>query len=157
VLFGALLGFLPYNWHQARIFLGDSGSMFLGFALGALSIVGPTKLGTALLVLVIPVLDVAWAIVRRQARGRSFLSGDKQHVYHRMLDLGMGHRQTVVALYVLCILLGGLDLWLVKMQKLVAFLVVALIAGGMYVALEIRAGRTASRRIESPRRLSRTR
>jgi UDP-GlcNAc:undecaprenyl-phosphate GlcNAc-1-phosphate transferase len=140
-LAGALIGFLPFNWHVARIFLGDSGAMFLGFALAALSIVGPTKLGTALLVLIVPVLDVAWAVVRRQVRGRSFLSGDKQHVYHRMLDLGMSHTQTVLLLYALCIALGGLDLWLLKLQKLLAFLGLAAVAGFMYVVLELRATR----------------
>jgi UDP-GlcNAc:undecaprenyl-phosphate/decaprenyl-phosphate GlcNAc-1-phosphate transferase len=146
-LAGALLGFLPYNWHVAKIFLGDSGSMFLGFALAALSIVGPTKLGTALLVLIIPVLDVAWAIVRRQIRGRSFLSGDKQHVYHRMLDLGLSHTQTVLMLYALCIVLGALDLWLLKLQKLLAFVALAVVAGSLYVVLEIRANR---RTVENP-------
>ncbi len=148
-LAGALLGFLPFNWHVAKIFLGDSGSMFLGFGLAALSIVGPTKLGTALLVLIIPVLDVAWAIVRRQIRGRSFLSGDKQHVYHRMLDLGLSHTQTVLMLYGLCIALGGLDLWLLKLQKLLAFLALGIIAGSIYVVLEIRANRLAVDSTES--------
>jgi UDP-GlcNAc:undecaprenyl-phosphate/decaprenyl-phosphate GlcNAc-1-phosphate transferase len=148
-LAGALLGFLPFNWHVARIFLGDSGAMFLGFALAALSIVGPTKLGTALLVLIIPVLDVAWAIVRRQIRGRSFLTGDKQHVYHRMLDLGLSHTQTVLMLYGLCIALGGLDLWLLKLQKLLAFVALAIAAGSLYVVLEIRASRLAVDSAES--------
>jgi UDP-GlcNAc:undecaprenyl-phosphate GlcNAc-1-phosphate transferase len=143
-LAGALLGFLPYNWHQARIFLGDSGSMFLGLALGALSIVGPAKLGTALLVLIVPVLDVAWAIVRRQLRGRSFLTGDKQHVYHRMLELGISHTSTVLLLYFLCAALAGLDLMLIKLAKLVAFLVLAAATAGCFVLLELRASsRTA--------------
>jgi UDP-GlcNAc:undecaprenyl-phosphate GlcNAc-1-phosphate transferase len=149
-LAGALLGFLPFNWHVAKIFLGDSGSMFLGFSLAALSIVGPTKLGTALLVLIIPVLDVAWAIVRRQVQGRSFLSGDKQHVYHRMLVLGLSHTQTVLILYALCIALGLLDLWLLKLQKLLAFLALALVAGSLYVVLEIRANRRLAKPVESP-------
>lgn len=149
-LAGALLGFLPFNWHVAKIFLGDSGSMFLGFALAALSIVGPTKLGTALLVLIIPVLDVAWAIVRRQIRGRSFMAGDKHHVYHRMLDLGLSHTQTVLLLYGLCIALGMVDLWLLKLQKLLAFLVLAIVAGSLYVALEIRATRRGARRVDAP-------
>ncbi|HEX6507504.1 MAG TPA: MraY family glycosyltransferase [Chloroflexota bacterium] len=153
-LTGALLGFLPYNWHHAKIFLGDSGSMFLGFALGALSIVGPAKLGTALLVLIIPVLDVAWAIVRRQVRGRSFLTGDKQHVYHRMLQLGMSHTQTVLLLYLVCVALGGLDLWLIKLQKLVAFVVLVVVAGGVYVLLEIRATRKSVATVERSSRLS---
>jgi UDP-GlcNAc:undecaprenyl-phosphate GlcNAc-1-phosphate transferase len=138
-LAGALLGFLPYNWHVARIFLGDSGSMFVGFAIGALAIVGPAKLGTALLVLLIPVLDVAWAVVRRQLSGRSFLTGDKQHVYHRMLELGLGYRSTVLILYSLCLALAGLDWALLKLAKLIAFLILALVIAGAFVVLEFRA------------------
>jgi UDP-GlcNAc:undecaprenyl-phosphate GlcNAc-1-phosphate transferase len=140
-LTGALLGFLPYNWHRARIFMGDSGSMFLGLALATLSIVGPAKLGTAIVVLMIPVLDVAWAIVRRQFRGRSFLSGDKQHVYHRMMDLGLSHLTTVLLLYMLVAALAGIDLVLIKTWKLVAAVVLALAIGGVFISLEIRASR----------------
>lgn len=143
-LAGALFGFLPYNWHPARIFLGDSGSMFVGLALAALAIVGPAKLGTALVVLMIPVLDVAWAIVRRQMRGRSFLSGDKQHVYHRMLELGMSHTSVVVLLYFLVIALGALDLVLRKFDKLVAFIVLAICLGSAFILLEVRATRRAT-------------
>lgn len=139
---GALLGFLPFNWHVARVFLGDSGSMFLGLALGAISIIGPAKLGTALLVLLIPVGDVAWAIVRRRLSGRSFLAGDKQHVYHRMLQLGMNHTTIVLTLYVLCIALAGLDLLLIKMVKLIAFVLLALAIGATFVLLELRASAT---------------
>lgn len=142
-LTGALLGFLPYNWHTARIFLGDSGAMFLGLALASLSIIGPAKLGTAMLVLIIPVLDVAWAIVRRRVRGRTFLSGDKQHVYHRMLELGMSHTSTVLLLYFLCFALAVLDLTLHKFQKLVAFVLLAAVTGAMFILLEVRASRRA--------------
>lgn len=140
-LAGALVGFLVFNWHPARIFLGDTGSMFLGMALATISIVGPTKLGTALLVLIIPVLDVAWAIVRRRLRGRSFLSGDKQHVYHRMMELGMSHPATVLTLYLLVLGLGILDLVLFKTQKLIAFVVLAIVLASAFVALEIGATR----------------
>jgi UDP-GlcNAc:undecaprenyl-phosphate GlcNAc-1-phosphate transferase len=139
ILVGCIIGFLPFNWHVARIFLGDSGSMFLGLVLASLSIIGPAKLGTALLILLIPVLDVAWAIVRRQLRGRSFLGGDKQHVYHRMLELGLSHTQTVFLLYALCLALAGLDLWLVKLYKLIAFVVLAALTAGAFVLLELRA------------------
>jgi UDP-GlcNAc:undecaprenyl-phosphate GlcNAc-1-phosphate transferase len=145
-LVGALLGFLIFNWHPARIFLGDSGSMFLGLTIGALSIVGPAKLGTALLVLVIPVLDVGWAIVRRQMQGRSFLAGDKQHVYHRMLDLGLSHTTTVLLLYFLCFVLAALDLFLFRLAKLVAFLLLAAATGSTFVVLEARASRQARNR-----------
>lgn len=142
-LAGALLGFLPFNWHRARIFLGDSGSMFLGLALGSLAIVGPAKLGTALLVLIIPVLDVAWAVVRRQLQGRSFLAGDKQHVYHRMLELGMSHTAVVLVFYFLCFTLGVLDLVLLKVDKIIAFAIFAVVMGASFVLIEVWAVRRA--------------
>jgi UDP-GlcNAc:undecaprenyl-phosphate/decaprenyl-phosphate GlcNAc-1-phosphate transferase len=137
-LVGALLGFLPYNWHVAKIFLGDSGAMFLGLALASLAIVGPAKLGTALLVLIIAVLDVAWAIVRRQLRGRSFLSGDKQHVYHRMLELGLSHTQTVLIIYGLVAVLCIVDWSLLKLEKFVVFVLLAVVIFGVFVVLEVR-------------------
>ncbi|MHB8620433.1 MAG: MraY family glycosyltransferase, partial [Chloroflexota bacterium] len=96
ILCGALVGFLMYNWSPARVFMGDSGSMFVGFALGALAIFGPVKLGTALLILIVPIVDVAWAIVRRLIGRRSFASGDKHHIYHRMLELGLSRRTVVL-------------------------------------------------------------
>ncbi len=139
-LLGALLGFLPFNWHVAKIFLGDSGAMFLGLAIGALAIVGPAKLGTALVVLVIPVLDVAWAIVRRQLKGKSFLTGDKQHVYHRMLELGMSHTGTVVTMYGIVAVLGALDLWLMKGPKFIAWVLLASLTFTVFVMLETHAG-----------------
>jgi UDP-GlcNAc:undecaprenyl-phosphate GlcNAc-1-phosphate transferase len=138
-LAGALLGFLVYNWSPAKIFLGDSGSMFLGLALGALSIVGPAKLGTALVVLVVPVLDVAWAIIRRGLRGKSFLSGDKQHVYHRMVELGLTPTRTVVLLYAICVALGIVDLQLLKLSKYIAFGVLTVILIAAFALLELRA------------------
>lgn len=145
-LAGALLGFLVYNWNPARIFLGDSGSMFLGLALGALSIVGPAKLGTALIVLVVPILDVAWAIIRRGMRGKNFLSGDKQHVYHRMMELGLGATRTVILLYAVCVALGVVDLLLLRLWKYVAFGVLTVVMIGAFALLELRAEVVASAR-----------
>jgi UDP-N-acetylmuramyl pentapeptide phosphotransferase/UDP-N-acetylglucosamine-1-phosphate transferase len=150
ILCGALLGFLVYNWAPARVFMGDSGAMFIGFALGALSIFGPVKLGTALLLLIVPIVDVAWAIVRRLLGRRSFASGDKHHIYHRMLELGISRRSVVLAFYALCIALGVLDLLLVKKQKLAADAVVAVLAAASAVALEVR-GRRAEARARRPR------
>ncbi|MGH2444010.1 MAG: glycosyltransferase family 4 protein [Chloroflexota bacterium] len=138
ILAGALVGFLPYNWHRARIFLGDSGSMFLGMALGTISIIGPTKLGTALLVLLIPVVDVAWAIVRRRVQGRSSVLGDKKHFYHRMLNLGMSHTTVVLLLYVLVGGIALLDLELRKLDKLIAFVLLASAVGLAFILLETR-------------------
>jgi UDP-GlcNAc:undecaprenyl-phosphate GlcNAc-1-phosphate transferase len=145
ILAGALLGFLPFNWHPARAFIGDSGVMFLGLGLGGISLLGATKIGTALLILSIPVLDVAWAIVRRQLHGKSFLTGDKQHVYHRMIELGMSQMTTVISLYALCVALGVMDLQLARKEKLVAVAIVMILAGLGFVGLEIAGNRRNGR------------
>lgn len=138
-LAGGVLGFLAYNWNPARVFLGDSGSMFLGLAIGGMAVVGPAKLGTALVVLVIPVLDVAWAIVRRAMRGKSFLSGDKRHVYHRMLELGLSPTRVVVLLYAVCAVLAVLDLQVHKLSKYIVFTVLTLALITIFAVLEFRA------------------
>ena len=145
VLCGAILGFLVFNWAPARVFMGDSGAMFMGFAVGALSIFGQVKLGTALLILIVPIVDVAWAIVRRLSGRRSFAQGDKHHIYHRMLELGMGRRSVVLAFYALCIALGVIDLNLYKKQKLLADAVVAVLAAACAVGLELRGRRAGAR------------
>jgi UDP-GlcNAc:undecaprenyl-phosphate/decaprenyl-phosphate GlcNAc-1-phosphate transferase len=149
-LAGALLGFLVYNWSPAKIFLGDSGSMFLGLALGALSIVGPAKLGTALIVLIVPVLDVAWAIIRRGMRGKSFLSGDKQHVYHRMMELGLAPTRTVILLYGICVALGVVDLLLLRVWKYAAFVVLVVLLIATFAVLELRAESAVRARLPAP-------
>jgi len=145
MLCGAILGFLVYNWAPARVFMGDSGAMFIGFALGALSIFGTApRIGTALLILIVPIVDVAWAIVRRMAGRRSFASGDKHHIYHRMLELGLSRRAVVLLFYGLCIVLGLIDLKLYKLDKLLAFAIVAVLAAAGAVALEMRGRRAAA-------------
>ncbi len=144
ILCGSILGFLVFNWAPARVFMGDSGAMFIGFALGALSIFGPVKLGTALLIVIVPIVDVAWAIVRRLLGRRSFASGDKHHIYHRMLELGLTRRAVVLSFYALCIALGLIDLKLYKREKLIAFIIVAVMTGLAAVTIELR-----GRRIEA--------
>jgi UDP-GlcNAc:undecaprenyl-phosphate GlcNAc-1-phosphate transferase len=104
-LIGACLGFLLFNWHPARIFMGDSGSNFLGFTLAALSVLSVAK-GTVVLALFVPVLalaipivDTAWAIVRRRLRGKSIATPDTEHLHHRLLDFGLSPRETVLVFY----------------------------------------------------------
>jgi len=151
MLCGAILGFLVYNWAPARIFMGDSGAMFIGFTLGALSLFGTApRIGTALLILIVPIIDVAWAIVRRLLGRRSFASGDKHHIYHRMLDLGLSRRAVVLLFYGLCIVLGLIDLKLYRGDKVIAFAVVAVLAASGAVALEARGRRVASRAAATP-------
>ena len=110
---GATLGFLLFNFHPASIFLGDSGSMFLGFMVGGLALLGSQKAeaATALFIPIValglPILDTSLAIVRRWARRLPMSAADKQHIHHILLSWGLAQRQVVVMLYIICILLGG--------------------------------------------------
>jgi UDP-GlcNAc:undecaprenyl-phosphate GlcNAc-1-phosphate transferase len=124
ILAAALLGFLPYNWSPASIFMGDAGAQFAGFTLGALAILGPAKIGTALLILAIPILDVAWVFIRRPMQGEKFFSADAEHLHHRLLQRGLSTRRIVLIFYTMCTALGVVDLALNKASKLVAFLLV---------------------------------
>ena len=108
ILGAATLGFLPYNIHPARIFMGDSGAMFLGFALAVISIIGGAKMASVLLVLGIPLLDGVYMIIYRLYRGRSPLSADRGHLHHRLLDFGFSQQQVVLIFYLLCGIFGVL-------------------------------------------------
>ncbi len=96
---GSVLGFLPHNWNPAKIFMGDSGSMFLGLSLAVLSNIGGAKLATLLLLLGIPVLDVAVVIIQRLRGGRGALHYDKRHLHHKLLDSGFSQKQIVLLFY----------------------------------------------------------
>ena len=105
---GACLGFLTRNWHPARVFLGSSGALFLGYMLGVITVVGGVKIGTAFLLLAVPILDVAWVAYRRASQGRSPVrGGDAEHLPHRLRMLGMSDRSIVLALYLICGLIGA--------------------------------------------------
>lgn len=130
-LAGACLGFLPYNLHPARVFMGTSGSMFLGYALAVLAVIGGAKIATTLTVLSIPILDTALVIARRSLAGRSpFKGGDSAHLPHRMLAVGLPQPLIVFLLYALSIVLGYLALALSATQKMVALGIMALVLGG---------------------------
>jgi len=107
-LAGALLGFLRYNFNPATIFLGDSGSLLLGFLLGCYGVLWSEKSTTVLgmtaplLALFIPLLDVALAIVRRFLRGQPIFTGDRSHIHHRLLAHGFTPRRTALSLYAAC-------------------------------------------------------
>jgi UDP-GlcNAc:undecaprenyl-phosphate/decaprenyl-phosphate GlcNAc-1-phosphate transferase len=102
---GASLGFLPFNFYPAKIFLGDAGSLLLGYLLATISILGPFKTTTALTVVVpililgLPLFDTSWAIVRRTAAHKKIHEADNDHVHHRLSRKGFGHKGTVLILY----------------------------------------------------------
>jgi UDP-GlcNAc:undecaprenyl-phosphate/decaprenyl-phosphate GlcNAc-1-phosphate transferase len=110
-LAGVCLGFLGRNRPPATIFMGSSGSLLLGFGLAGSGILGGAKLGTAVLVLGIPILDAAWVIFRRLTRGaRPTIGGDREHLAMKLHDLGLSTGQTVLALYVVSAILGIIGL-----------------------------------------------
>jgi UDP-GlcNAc:undecaprenyl-phosphate GlcNAc-1-phosphate transferase len=112
-LAGAILGFLFYNFNPATIFMGDTGSLFLGFVLATGSIQTNQKSSTAVAVLIpcialgLPIADTLLAMGRRAIRGRPIFQADKEHIHHRLLALGLSHRQAVLTLYGFCVLLGA--------------------------------------------------
>ena len=105
VLAGAVLGFLRYNFNPATIFLGDCGSLFVGFMLGALALQGMQKSPTIVAVAIpvvsfgFPILETALSIVRRLISGRPVFTGDREHIHHKLLQRGLSQRQVVTVLY----------------------------------------------------------
>ena len=112
VLAGACVGFLPFNFHPAKTFMGDGGSQLLGFALAALSVLGTVKSATLVvlvipaLVLGLPILDTLMAIIRRTLRHQSIGTADKEHLHHRILRAGFGQRRAVLLMYSLSGIMG---------------------------------------------------
>ena len=111
-LAGSCLGFLPYNFNPASIFMGDTGSTFLGFMLSVISVIGLLKgytIGTifvAVLILGLPIFDTAFAIIRRALSGKPIMSPDRGHLHHRLVDSGYTHKNAVVTLYGVSGILG---------------------------------------------------
>lgn len=110
ILAGSLLGFLRYNFNPASIFLGDSGSQFIGFMLAIGAIVSGAKIATASLVLGFPILDAMWVIFRRILSKKSIFEADRLHFHHRLLDLGYSQRKTVLIMYLISALFGTVAL-----------------------------------------------
>lgn len=109
---GAVLGFLPHNWNPAKIFMGDTGSMFLGLSLAVLSVMGGAKLALAFMVLGVPILDVAVVMINRIRRGQSPLHYDKTHLHHRLMATGLSVKQICYVIYGLSFIYGLLALTL---------------------------------------------
>jgi len=143
-LAGSLLGFLRWNFHPASIFVGTSGVMFLGYTLAVLSILGTAKVAVAMLVLGVPIIDAFWIIVRRLVQGRSPFTPDRGHLHHRLLDLGLTHRQTVLLIYAVCVGLGLLAMLLSGATQLYAFAGV-FVASGFVLFILARSGLTTER------------
>ncbi len=142
-LAGACLGFMPYNRNPAKMFMGDTGSTFLGYILATYSIQGLFKyyaivsFAVPFLILGLPIFDTAFAIVRRLAHGQSPMTPDRGHIHHRMMDMGLNQKQTVAALYVVSSLLGLSAVVLTTSGELKAMLLLITLAAVAYVAARV--------------------
>lgn len=111
-LLGACIGFIPYNFNPAKIFMGDTGSTFLGYILATLSIQGLFKMyaiisfAVPFLILGVPIFDICFAFLRRIAKGQNPMVADRGHVHHRLIDMGFSQKQSVAITYMLTAILG---------------------------------------------------
>lgn len=112
ILVGSCLGFMPFNMNPAKIFMGDTGALFLGYTLSILSVVGLFKTDMVLSFFIplsvfgLPLFDTAFAIIRRLLHGKSPFAPDRGHLHHRLIDMGFGQKQSVRILYAICAILG---------------------------------------------------
>jgi UDP-GlcNAc:undecaprenyl-phosphate/decaprenyl-phosphate GlcNAc-1-phosphate transferase len=136
---GALLGFLFWNVHPASIFLGEGGSVFVGYLLGVLSVISGGKLAIALLVLGIPLFDAVWVVVRRFRVGgiKQIFIGDRKHLHHRLLDRGWSQHRIVAMYLFVALAFGSSALFLQSKEKLVALvLLTIMLMIGAYVIVK---------------------
>ncbi len=111
-ILGGCIGFIPYNFNPASIFMGDTGSTFLGFMLASVSVFGLFKtyavisFAVPFLVLGLPIFDICFAVIRRLAKGQSPMHADRGHVHHRLIDMGFSQKQAVAISYLISVMLG---------------------------------------------------
>ncbi len=144
ILTGAALGFLPFNFNPARIFLGDGGAYMLGLTLALLAIYSGGKLATAGLVLGFTIFDGVWAVVRRLYHRRSPFKADRHHFHHLLLDIGFSQRRAVLTLYGISLLFGLIAVRSDSFTKLVSFIIllfVMAITTSILVAVNMRRNR----------------
>ncbi|MCI9393755.1 MAG: undecaprenyl/decaprenyl-phosphate alpha-N-acetylglucosaminyl 1-phosphate transferase [Oscillospiraceae bacterium] len=142
-LAGACLGFLPYNLNPAKIFMGDTGSTFLGYVLAVVSIQGLFKYATIIsfavpfLLMGLPIFDTCFAILRRVSHGQSPMAPDRGHIHHRLIDMGLSQKQAVAVLYVISAILGlsAVVLTTSGVTKAMLFLASLCVAGGVAAML----------------------
>lgn len=145
-LAGALLGFLPFNFAPARIFLGSAGAYFLGYQLATLSILAPAKIATALLVMAVPILDVGWQVFNRLRQGRSPFQGDRGHLHYRLADAGISTRRIVLSYYAVSLIFGLVAIFGTGKTKLIMLTLLTLAGLGFFFWLS-RSGQSGERAV----------
>src|SRR5215470_13682508 len=142
VLVGAVMGFLWYNFNPATIFLGDSGSLFLGFLAAVLSLEGSQKGSTMVAIAIplvsfgLPVTEAGLSLARRFLGGQPLLRGDRGHIHHRLLDHGLSQRQAVILLYAVCALFSLFGLMLLNPKREMAALVFFVLGVGILFGVQ---------------------
>lgn len=137
-LAGALVGFLPYNFAPARIFLGTAGAYVLGYNLATLSILSPAKIATTLLVLAIPILDGVWRVIDRMRRGRSPFYGDRGHLHFQLADDGIPIRWIVLLYYTFSLAFGLVAIFAPGILKLVFLLILGALVLSLLIWMSFR-------------------
>jgi len=141
-LAGAILGFLRYNFNPATIFLGDSGSLFIGFLLSALALAGAQKSPTIVAVAIpvvsfgLPILETSLSILRRLISGRPVFTADREHIHHKLLQHGFTHRQVVIVLYGVSAIFALLSLFLLWPTGSSLGLVLAVLGIGVWIGVQ---------------------
>ena len=138
IVSGAYLGFLPWNFYPQRIMPGFSGSNLAGYLLAVISILSTTKVGTLFVVLGVPLVDSGYTILRRILSGKSPVWGDRGHLHHKLLDLGLTKRQVAYFYWLITALLGALAINLNTSYKLYTIVGVVILVGGLILWLTYR-------------------
>ena len=141
-LAGAILGFLRFNFNPATIFLGDSGSLFIGFVLSALALAGAQKAPTFVAVAIpvvsfgLPILETLLSILRRLISGRPIFTADREHIHHKLLQMGFSHRQVVIVLYAVSAIFAMLSLFLLRPTGSTLGLVLVVVGTGIWLGVQ---------------------
>ncbi|MFA6422369.1 MAG: MraY family glycosyltransferase [Candidatus Buchananbacteria bacterium] len=146
IIFGCLLGFLIFNWNPAKVFLGEGGSVYLGFILGVLSIISGSKIITTLLVMGIPILDVLWVIIQRLLKGESpFSHADRKHIHYRLVDFGFSKVGAVLFLYLLSLIFALFAMATSGFTKIIDLLIMLMVMVAIIVLIYIKAQKNEQR------------
>ncbi|MDD3774273.1 MAG: MraY family glycosyltransferase [Patescibacteria group bacterium] len=142
VAVGLLLAFMPYNFLKGNLFMGDSGSNFLGYILAITSMLGAAKLATSFLVLGLPILDGAWVILYRLRQKQNIFMADKNHFHHRLLRIGLDKKQAVIVFWLFSLVFGLLVITASTQLKLYGLVALVIICLGFFIFLDIKEKKT---------------
>lgn len=149
IMAGSMMGFLLFNFYPAKIFMGDSGALFSGFILAALSVTGVLKTVTVtillpIMILAVPIMDISYSVFRRVATKTSPFIADSDHIHHRLLKAGLSHNQTIIIFYLICIAAGSIA---ISFQGLYAYKLYSVLAVSILVIMLVLSKLSKSRKL----------